>query len=195
VLLLTLRGTPFLYYGEELGMGDVPIPPVESIDPPAARVGPDFAWWDRSQSRTPMPWTADRGAGFTTARPWLRLADDADRRNVAAQLADPDSVLACYRRALAARAAEASLQDGSIALLRTGDPDVVAYRRSGSGRDVLVLVAFGSAGATVRLPRRGARAWRPVAGTHRDRQDPIRPGDPVVLRPFEAIVVAGDEPG
>ena len=73
VLLLTVRGTPFLYYGEELGMGDVDIPPDESVDPPAKRVGPDFAWWDRSRCRTPMPWAPGPGAGFTTGRPWLRL--------------------------------------------------------------------------------------------------------------------------
>jgi alpha-glucosidase len=141
-----------------------------------------------------MPWTGGTGAGFTTGRPWLRLAHDTDRRNVAAQSADPDSVLACYRRTLTARAELPSLQDGSIALLRTGGPEVVAYRRSGSGADVLVLVAFGPAGATVRLPRRGARAWRPVAGTHRDRSDPTRAGGDLVLRPFEAVVVAADEP-
>jgi hypothetical protein len=73
VLLLTLRGTPFLYYGEELGMGDVDIPAEESVDPPATRFGPDSGWWDRSQCRTPMPWSPGPGAGFTPGRPWLRL--------------------------------------------------------------------------------------------------------------------------
>ena len=88
-MLLTLRGTPFLYYGEEIGMGDVAIPPEESVDPPARRASPDFPWWDRSQARTPMPWTGGPGAGFTTGRPWQRIAPDAVTRNVAAQLADP----------------------------------------------------------------------------------------------------------
>ena len=74
VLLLTLRGTPFLYYGEELGMADVDIPAAESVDPPAGRVGPDFSWWDRSRSPDadaldgPAPAPASR-----RGRPWLRL--------------------------------------------------------------------------------------------------------------------------
>ena len=77
VLSLTMRGTPFLYYGEEIGMGDVAVPAAESVDPAARHVSADFHWWDRSQSRTPMPWTAGHGAGFTTGRPWLRLGPDA----------------------------------------------------------------------------------------------------------------------
>ena len=85
VVLLTLRGTPFLYYGEEIGLGDVAIPVDEIIDPPARRalVDPDFEWWNRDQCRTPMPWTAEAGHGFTTGRPWLRFGDDAADRNVA----------------------------------------------------------------------------------------------------------------
>lgn len=188
VLLLTLRGTPFLYYGEEIGMGDVAIPPEESIDAPAARVGPDFPWWDRSQSRTPMPWTAGPGAGFSDGRPWLRFADDTEQRNVAAQVADPDSVLSCYRRLLAARADLASVQDGSLSLLRLDDPDVLAFTRRGSGPDVLVLVAFGPDGATVRVPSTGSRGWRPVAGTHRDRVDALSPATQIRLRPYEGLV-------
>ena len=69
VLSLTIRGTPFLYYGEELGMGDVDVPPGESVDARGRHVSaPTSRWWDRSQSRTPMPWTAGHGAGFTTGR-------------------------------------------------------------------------------------------------------------------------------
>ncbi len=168
-LLLTLRGTPFLYYGEELGMGDVDVPPEESVDPPAARVGPGFSWWDRSRSRTPMPWSPGPGAGFTTGRPWLRLGDDVETRNVAVQSRDPDSVLACYRRLLAARRALPSLQDGALRLVAVDDPSVLAFRRVGSGQEVLVLAAFGADGATVRIPRpSGGGQWHPVVGTHLD---------------------------
>ncbi len=106
VLLLTVRGTPCLYYGEELGLPDVNIPAAESVDPPAAHVGPDFDWWDRSRCRAPMPWAAGPGAGFTTGQPWLRFGLDADTRNVAAQAADPSSVLSLYRRLIALRAGE-----------------------------------------------------------------------------------------
>jgi alpha-glucosidase len=193
VLLLTTRGTPFMYYGEELGMADVPIPPEESIDPPARHAGPDFTWWDRSQSRTPMPWAEQPGAGFTSGRPWLRLAPDAATRNVAAQLADPDSVLACYRRVLAARRDLPSLQDGSLALVRLARPDVVAYRRIGSGSEVLVLVSFSADEAQVGLPRpRAARGWRVCAGSHRVPAEPAEFGRSITLRGDEAVILVAD---
>ena len=189
VLSLTVRGTPFLYYGEEIGMGDVAVPAAESVDPAARHASPDFHWWDRSQSRTPMPWTAAPGAGFTTGRPWLRFGPDTDVRNVAREAADEDSVLACYRRLLRVRAMTPSLQDGAIALVRTGRPDVLAYRRRGSGPEVLTMIAFGRAGATVTVPPAGTGlTWRPVVGTHRDLPD-ATPGRALALRGYEGIVL------
>lgn len=192
-LLLTVRGTPFLYYGEEIGMGDVDIPPAESIDPPAAWVGPDFPWWDRSQSRSPLPWTGGPGAGFTTGRPWLRLGSDTATRNVAAQRADPDSVLACYGRLLAARRALPSLQDGVMEVVATADPTVLALRRRGSGPDVLVVIAFGAAEVAIRAPASPSGGiWRPVVGSHRDLPERLAPGGKMRLRPYEALVAVAD---
>jgi alpha-glucosidase len=189
VLALTIRGTPFLYYGEELGMGDVDVPPEESIDAPAARVGPDFPWWDRSRSRTPMPWEARPGAGFTTGRPWLRLGPDVATRNVATQLADPDSVLQTYRRLLGARADQPTLQSGALELLRTEDPDVLAYRRRGPGPEILVLIGFADREHRVGVPRpRSGGDWRPLVGTHRDLPGPLIHGATMTLRPYEGLV-------
>jgi alpha-glucosidase len=194
VLTLTLRGTPFLYYGEELGMGDVAVPAAESIDAAASRVAPGFSWWDRSKSRTPMPWTEGPGAGFSTGRPWLRLGDDTAQRNVKTEMADPDSVLACYRRVMRARHAQPSLQDGSLHLVRTTHPDVLAYRRRGSGDEVLVLIGFGADPMMTTVPRAGTHGWRPVAGTHPDRVADMPAGEPVTLRPFEAVVAVPARP-
>jgi len=189
VLELTVRGTPFLYYGEELGMGDVMVPPEESIDAPASRVAPDFLWWDRSRSRTPMPWSAGPGGGFTTGTPWLRLGHDVDERNVAAQSADPDSVLRAYCRLLTARAELPSVQDGTLEVVRTTDPDVLGYRRVGSGPEVLVLIGFADRDHPVAVPRpkRGG-GWRPVVGTHRDLPERLVHGSTYTLRPYEGIV-------
>jgi glycosidase len=92
VLVLTARGTLIMCYGEEIGMGDVEIPPNERVDPPAARVRPDFAWSDRSRPRTPMPWSSGLNSGFTSGRPWLRTGLDSQTRNVQAQLDDPSSI-------------------------------------------------------------------------------------------------------
>jgi len=192
VLLLTIRGTPFMYYGEEIGMGDVVIPPAESVDPPAARVDPDFRWWDRSQARTPLPWGPGPDAGFTTGHPWLRLGPDVDRRNVAAQSSDPDSVLAAYRLLLAARRTQPSLQEGRLRLLRVVDPTVLAYVRDGPGPSVLVMVAFGRDGGQITVPGRSGRRWRPIVGTHLDLPDRLIGGARVGLRPFEGVVAVAE---
>lgn len=175
-------------------MGDVDVPAAESIDPPAARVSPDFPWWDRSQSRTPMPWTAGPGAGFTTAdRPWLRFGADTAERNVAAQAADADSVLAAYRRIIAARRSVRSLQDGDLAVLRGLPEDVLGYRRTNrpSARDeALVLVAFSPAAAEVRLPAtRGGGGWRTLVGSSAEPSTPSADGRRLRLRPLEGVVL------
>ena len=85
---LTMRGTPFLYYGEEIGARDVPVPWSEIIDPPAKRGGRLVRrlvpWWNRDQARSPMPWGGGGpNGGFSTAQPWLRMAPDVETRNVA----------------------------------------------------------------------------------------------------------------
>ena len=190
VLLLGIRGTPFLYYGEELGMGDVEVPPAESIDAPAARVAPGFTWWDRSSSRTPMPWDDGPGAGFTTGTPWLRLGPDAHTRNVRTQTADDGSVLACYRRLLRARHEFSSLQDGDLSIVRVADPDVLAFRRRGSGRDVLVIVGFGPGATTVRVPPPGAGgAWVAAAGSDPAPLPLGEDGRLVHLRGYEGLIL------
>jgi alpha-glucosidase len=192
LISLTARGTPFLYYGEELGMGDVDVPPDESIDAPAARVAPDFPWWDRSRSRTPMPWTGEPNGGFTGGRPWLRLGPDARTRNVAAQEADPDSVLACYRRLIAARHALPALQAGRMRVMPASVPDVLAYRRlaADGGDDALVVVDFAAQGRRVRLPDPGPRRrWVAVVGTARDLPVVDAGTRMLPLRGFEGVVL------
>ncbi len=99
MLLLTLPGTPILYQGDELGLGDVPIPPDQVMDP-VARLMPGRG---RDPERTPMPWEGGPGAGFTTGRPWLPLGDDNQARHVAAQRDDPASMLTLHRRLLRLR--------------------------------------------------------------------------------------------
>ncbi len=192
---LTVRGTPFLYYGEELGMGDVDVPPEESIDAPAKRVAPDFPWWDRSRCRTPMPWTGEPGAGFTTGRPWLRFGPDIDHRNVAAQLDDPGSVLAAYRRVLAARQTLPALQAGALRLVRS-EPDVLAYRRLAPGPDdaeVLVGIAFAAEGGVLSLPRlpRG-RVWRPMVATTPDLPMLDPSGRALRLAGYQGVVLVAE---
>jgi len=187
-LLLTMRGTPFMYYGEELWLRDVAIPADEIQDPPARAAGPEFPWWNRDQCRSPMPWSAGEGAGFTTGRPWLRLAPDAGTRNVEHQLADPDSILAMYRRLLAARRASAALHDGDLELLPAPAAGLLAFVRRAGADQALVVVNFGAAPVEATIDTGQGSAWQALVSSHLDAPDAFKDGGTAPLRPFEAVV-------
>ena len=149
VLLLTLRGTPFLYYGEEIGLGDSRVPRSRIVDPPARRYWPLPLWWNRDQCRGPMPWGRGLNAGFSAGRPWLPMAPDVATRNVAAQAADPDSVFATYRRLLAWRRTRPAVQTGSFQWLAQ-TRDGIAYARAADSDAVVVAINF--KGAETEVP-------------------------------------------
>ena len=129
VLLCTVRGTPFLYQGEELGLSDAQIGPSQAIDPGG-----------RDGCRAPIPWTAAPDHGWST-EPWLPFPPSATDRSVEAQRADPTSVLALYRRLLDVRRTHPALQVGSLDLLDS-PPDVLAFRRSLGDEALVVAVNF-----------------------------------------------------
>ena len=194
VFLLTQRGTPFLYYGEELGMADVDIAPMDSVDPPAALVADGFSWWDRSRCRTPMPWTGGDGAGFTTGRPWLPLGPDATTRNVESQAADPTSVLSTYRQLIAIRGTSPALQVGTLVVARDATGDLVAYTRETPEQIVLILINTGRDRAARRLTsERAVTAWRPLFRTAGmvSGDDRIPTGTTLTFGPDEAVVLEG----
>ena len=139
VLLLTLRGTPTLYYGDELGMHDVAIPPDRVQDPWERRV--PGRGLGRDPVRTPMQWDAGPHAGFTTeqATPWLPLAPDARAVTVEAQREDPASMLALYRALLALRRAEPALHVGDHRTVGADGDALVFERSAGADRFVIAL--------------------------------------------------------
>ncbi|HEX5148078.1 MAG TPA: alpha-glucosidase [Candidatus Limnocylindrales bacterium] len=191
VILLTLRGTPFLYYGEELGLGDIAVRREEAIDPPARRASLFFPWWNRDGCRSPMPWTGEPNAGFTSpgVRTWLPLVPDAGTRNVATQAADPDSVLATYRRLLATRRSLRALRTGTFRRVGTDQGDVLAWIRAAAGDEVLVVVNFAPRPVAVVLGAEAGRGgWVRVDGTHREPGPPIDAGRHLSLRPLEAVI-------
>jgi len=160
--LLTLRGTPFLYYGDELGMPVVDVPPNRILD---------VADRSRDPSRTPMRWSAEPGAGFTAsgAEPWLPLGD-ASACNVADQRADPDSILCFTRAAIALRRSSADLRTGRYATLAS-PPGAWAWRR---GERTTVALNLGEREAevdgvdgTIRIATRRGREGERIAGSLR----------------------------
>ncbi len=140
VLLATLRGTPFLFAGEELGLEDAVVPPERAVDPGG-----------RDGCRAPLPWTPASGHGWAGgAEAWLPWPPDAAARSAGSQRADEGSILWFYKRLLAARRGSPALRSGAFTWLPS-DPEVLAYERtSGSDRRV-VLVNQGPAAAQVGL--------------------------------------------
>ena len=189
MLLLTLRGTPTLYYGDELGLGHVEIPASWVQDPRELRQ-PGLGL-GRDPVRTPMPWDVTPNAGFTTGAPWLPLNADWATRNVAQLAAAPGSILALHERLLALRRAHPALSIGDITLLDAVDaaPDVLVYERHHDGVRLLVALNLGSSSQALRVP-----AWlghTPLLSTLEGEHAPGRaaPGDGrIVLRPDEGVI-------
>jgi alpha-glucosidase len=150
LLLLTLRGTPFLFAGEELGLLDAEVPDAARVDPGG-----------RDGSRAPIPWDAASPFGWP-ARPWLPLPPEPGLRNAETESADPDSVLALYRRLLRVRKRSEALRLGSWTRHEAPEGTLVYERRR--GEDVRrIAVNFTSA------PLSGVAVtpgWRVEASTH-----------------------------
>ncbi|MGQ9630371.1 MAG: glycoside hydrolase family 13 protein [bacterium] len=141
-LLLTLRGTPFLYYGEEIGMRNVRIPKSQLKDPVGVRYWPLSV--GRDPERTPMQWSGEAGAGFTKGTPWLPIAPDFRERNVASQSADPNSLLNFYRKLIWLRKRTPALLRGNYRCLDSENPDCFSFLRADGNQRVLVSLNFSS---------------------------------------------------
>ncbi|HEY8580474.1 MAG TPA: alpha-amylase family glycosyl hydrolase [Beijerinckiaceae bacterium] len=181
MLLLTLRGTPTLYYGDEIGLANVNVPPDRVQDPwETNEPGHGFG---RDPQRTPMQWDDGPHAGFSTVAPWLPLSDDAAQRNVARLSLDPLSILNLYRRLIALRREHDALSVGDYEQQQC-DHNVFSFiRRSRSG-SVWVGLNMSRQDAPVSPP-----PGRLLLSTNLDRSD----GDPPrVLRANEGVIVLMD---
>ncbi len=182
MLLLTLRGTPTIYYGEEIGMHDVEVPAELRQDPQGR--GMPGTGMERDFFRTPMQWSARAGAGFTETDPWLPLADDTPRVNVEVQREEPTSLLSLYRDLIRLRRSEAALVEGTYAAI-PAQGDLLAYVREHEGRRLLVALNLGPGPAVVDCPGiRGAV----VLGTDSQRE-PAPIAGRVSLAPHEGVIV------
>jgi alpha-glucosidase len=183
LLLLTLRGTPTIYYGDELGMEDVPIPQDRVVDPQGLRM-PGFS---RDPQRSPMLWDGSVGAGFTSGEPWLPLDNDYAIRSVAAQEADPRSMLKLTRRLLDLRRTAPAIDRGSYAPVDTPDQHVYAYLRSQGKERFLVVLNFAAEPTTLDLSALGGKG-SVSACTYMDRDGAVDLAA-LELRPQEGLLV------
>jgi alpha-glucosidase len=142
---LTLRGTPILYYGEELGMENNDPKRKEDVKDPIGRTG-----WPqeigRDGERTPMQWNAAANAGFSKTKPWLPVPASYKTHNVETESKDPNSVLNLYKKVLALRRTNEALIEGSYTALNEDDANVMSYLRSVNGKAVLVALNMSASG-------------------------------------------------
>ena len=185
MLLLTLRGTPTLYYGDELAMVDADIQLDRQQDPVAKRQPGQ----GRDGCRTPMQWDDSRHAGFTTqnaSATWLPLNDDYRTHNVAGELTDPTSMLSLYRRLFALRKKTPALNQGDYEAIDGGPEGCFAYLRQEDSQRMAVLLNLTPSPLRVNLPGIGIGAV--TVSTHLDRSGPVSLTD-LELRADEGVVI------
>ncbi len=154
MLLLTLRGTPTIYYGDEIGMLQVTIPP-DRVRDPFERNVPGMGC-GRDGARTPMQWDATPHAGFSSVEPWLPVAPGYATDNVARQRLDATSIYSLYRRLIALRRRSAALRDGAYRPI-VASGDLLLYVRETAAERVLVALNLGEEEIAVTFPARGLR--------------------------------------
>ena len=184
-MLLTLRGTPILYYGQELGMVQSRIPRRLQRDPVGRKFWPLGV--GRDGCRTPMQWTGEDGAGFSVGSPWLPVHASNATRNVEAETGEPDSLLSWYRYLIHLRARTPALAVGDYHEIDGVPRGVYAYLRTTPDERVTILLNFTRRTRSVTLPHTTAgRSWSVLLGTHR-RRDRTASGT-IVLAPHEALI-------
>lgn len=185
--LLTLRGTPFPYFGDDIGMANVDVPPERQLDPFVSYL----TGTTRDGVRTPMQWTGWPHAGFSDAEPWLPIAPDANRVNVATERTDPRSMLTLHRRLLRLRAPRPALRSGAYEPLDGTPEGVFAYRRQ--HRCDAALVVLNVTGRAHDVPLQRSERWSFALSTGLD--DAARPENgTVALRPHEGVVLLRGAP-
>jgi oligo-1,6-glucosidase len=199
-LLLTMRATPYIYNGDELGMANIRFTDIRDYRDLMTinyynrlkREGGDLraflagqAEVSRDNGRTPMQWTGDCNAGFTGGMPWIRINPDYRVVNVAVEERDTGSVLHYFRRMIQLRKSEPALVYGRYQLLDRENPEVYAYTRTLKGRTLMVALSFSAKGGHTALPA----GYGPGETLINNFASSPLQGAELVLRPYQAVVL------
>lgn len=198
-MMLTQRGTPFLYQGDEIGMTNYPFTRIEQYDDISARnlwrdqvlAGkvtaadflPELAKTSRDNARTPMQWSGAANAGFTTGKPWLAVNPNHATINVAAEQADRASVLNHYRALLALRRATPALQYGAYADVDPTHLQVYAYTRTLGTARYLTVINFAATSIDWTVPK-----GLPLRSVVLDSAGAAPLGGRLTLKPWQAVI-------
>jgi len=182
-LLLTLRGTPYLYYGEEIGMRDISLKHSEILDPPGKKYWPFYK--GRDGCRSPMQWKASENAGFSKVRPWLPPHPNYVQRNVENQQADPRSMLNFTRQLIQLRREFPALHHGDFNLITEKPKDVLVYKRESDEQTILVSLNFKN--RLFRLKSLPSKNWELLFSTERESGSDLC--EEISLFPYEVLVL------
>ncbi|HNZ15625.1 MAG TPA: alpha-amylase family glycosyl hydrolase, partial [Anaerolineaceae bacterium] len=156
-MLLTVRGTPYIYYGEEIGMRDIKVPRKEIQDPVGKRYWPFYK--GRDGCRSPMQWNASVNSGFSTGTPWLPIHPNHSVRNVANQLSSPASLLNFYKQLIQIRRQQLSLQRGDLELVSEPNKNLLVYKRVLADETCLIILNFARDIQSFELPVETVNQW------------------------------------
>jgi alpha-glucosidase len=181
MLLLTLPGMPFIYYGDEIGMHDVKIPENKVKDPSATR-----QMGGRDPGRTPMQWDASDNAGFSGVEPWLPLADDYEEYNVLLESRNPQSFLDLYKFLLRLRNWSPVMKYGSYRSINVGSDDVFAFVREHDMERYTVVLNFSE--SEIEIDSKTLKGEL-IATTYMDNPEPLIINSYLLLRPNEGVII------
>jgi alpha-glucosidase len=184
-LYLTLRGTPIMYYGEEIGMKTTPPTRKEDVKDPIGRTG-----WPKEKGRdgerTPMQWNTSQNAGFTTGKPWLPVPPTYKTHNVATESKDPNSILQFYKRVLQLRHTNPALLNGNYTPINEDNPNVLSYLRLHNNEGVVVALNMSSTRQRVSLELK-ANGFTSAKGLVRSGTSTVR-ANVVSLPPYGVFI-------
>lgn len=184
VLLLTLKGTPFIYYGEEIGMKNSAIAKSQLQDPIGKRFWPFYK--GRDMARTPMQWNDKQNAGFTNGLPWSPINSGYTTTNIERQKEDKDSLFNIYKTLIKLRKEFKPLNAGEWEPLLYGKKGVIAYARVHDDEKIIVILNFTARNKKTQL--NNTSEWHVLFSTHRQNAESVHLVN-VKLFPFEAIVL------
>jgi len=139
--LLTVRGTPFIYYGQEIDMEEYQDISNEEVQDPWA-IRTNFRVPTRDGCRTPMLWNADKNAGFSEVKPWLPISKNYKSINVETQKSDPNSTLNFYKELIKLRKENPALNNGELEILSQKEDDLIMFNRKSDGQEYQIILNF-----------------------------------------------------
>ena len=204
-ILLTLRGTPFIYEGEELGMTNIAWDSIDEYDDLNSHSQYEIALrtgyseeealgfvhrFSRDNARTPMQWDDSSQAGFTNGDPWLPVHEDYETENASSEAADQASVLSWYQKLVAFRAENTVLLDGDYEEYLADSEQIYAFTRQNSEERIVIMVNFTGSEAAYDPEKAGLKTDKTevLLSSYEDSKD-ARPASIGVLRPYEAVII------